>query len=79
MGLSVHFTQPPIYSTTTAPTSTTSKLFATTTSLTTTTLITTSLATTTNKPAVKDHVLMLTTKSGWNNVSMVIGFGGESF
>ena len=71
VGLSVHFTQPPIYSTTTAPTSTTSKSFATTTSLTTTTLITTSLA-------VKEHVLMLSTRDS-RNVPMVIGFGGESF
>ena len=43
----------------------------------TTTLTTTSLATTTNKPAVKDHVLMLSTRK-LSNVPMVIGLDGES-
>ena len=62
VGLSIHFTKMPI----------TSARIAQTTSLATTTLTTTSLATTTNKPAVKDHVLMLSTKKS-SNVPIVIG------
>ena len=61
LGLSVHFTKMPVTSTRIAQT----------------TLTTTSLATTTtNKPAVKDHVLMLSTVNS-TNVPMVIGLKGE--
>ena len=35
-------------------------------------------STTTNKPAVKDHVLMLSTDYFLSNVPMVIGLDGES-
>ena len=62
VGLSIHFTKMPI----------TSARIAQTTSLATKTLTMTSLATTTNKPAVKDHVLMLSTKKS-SNVPIVIG------
>ena len=74
VGLSIHFTKMPVTSARIAQTT------STTTSLTTTTLTTTSLATTTNKPAVKDHVLMLSTGSFQfsSNVPMVIGLDGES-
>ena len=61
VGLSVHFTKMPVTSTTIAPTTSTM----------------TSLATTTIKPAVKDHVLMLST-AYFTNVSMVFGLDGES-
>ena len=60
VGLSVHFTKMPVTSTTIAST----------------TLTTTSLETTTNKPVVKDHVLMLSTFRS-SNVPMVIGLDGE--
>ena len=61
VGLSIHFTKTPVTSTTIAPT----------------TLTMTSLVTTTNKPAVKDHVLMLSTLES-SNVPMVFGLDGES-
>ena len=61
VGLSIHFTKMPITSARIAQTAST----------------TTSLATTTNKPAVKDHVLMLSTLTS-SNVPMVIGLDGES-
>ena len=62
VGLSVYFTQRPDCATTIAPTTS-----ATTTSATTTTNTT---------PAVKDHVLLLSTKSS-KNIPMVIGLNGE--
>ena len=71
VGLSIHFQKTPVTSARIAQTR------STTTSLATTTLTTTSLATTTNKPAVKDHVLMLNTQFS-SNVPMVIGLDGES-
>ena len=61
VGLSIHFTKMPITSARIAQTTSTK----------------TSLATTTNKPAVKDHVLMLSTLYS-SNVPMVIGLDGES-
>ena len=61
VGLSIHFTKMPITSARIAQTTSTTK----------------SLATTTNKPAVKDHVLMLNTYKS-SNVPMVIGLDGES-
>ena len=63
VGLSVHITKMPITSTAIKPT----------------TLTTTSLTSTTaNVPAVKDHVLMLSTYKT-SDVPMVIGLDGESF
>ena len=62
VGLSLYFTKTPVSSTTIAPTSLTSTSLATTT---------------TSKPAVEDHVLMLSTADA-RNVPMVIGFDGES-
>ena len=49
----------------------------TSTTIAPTTLTTTSLTTTTNKPDVKDHVLMLSTTRS-SNVPMVIGLDGEA-
>ena len=72
VGLSIYFTNASVTSTTIAPITTETTSLATTTYLTTTTSLTTK---TTNKPDVKDYVLMLSTYNS-SNVPMVIGTNG---
>ena len=72
IGLSIYFTKTPVTSTTIASITTVTTSSIPTTSLATTTPSTTR---TTNKPDVKDYVLMLSTYNS-SNVPMVIGING---